>query len=385
MQDDGAVDVPYRVLHAIVGHQFPVYFINAVNSVLLMTGNDDIIVVDNASNLPRLTRELQSIADKESRIHLLLRETNDISRNTKVGGLYDAYNEVVSYALRQGYDYLHIMQNDMQMLWWDESVMRRAREIYAEYPQCVNISTLVLPFYSLNADDNLEYIKPKLAFLRGYGLTDTGLYDLERWRRLDMRFLDSETAHAKKYHSQGLRVFRHPLPTVAPIPWPAVVRSGRVRGREVQSPQQFLLRPLNPSEIIQVKEATEPVCLENVGIPWGWTCLTPYWLTDLRTVDYWVYWYRDMRRRGLRAAWPRWERRGLSGGISLRHVERRPRFWLLPVVFQPAWHATRRALKTRLAASWTRLTTLGRLSQTLTALKMLRISDSLRLSHDLTE
>ena len=129
MQHDGAVDVPYRVLHAIVGHQFPVYFINAVKSVLLMTGNDDIIVVDNASNLPRLTLELQSISDKESRVHLLLRETNDISRNSKVGGLYDAYNEVVSYALRQGYDYLHIMQNDMQMLWWDESVMRRARSI----------------------------------------------------------------------------------------------------------------------------------------------------------------------------------------------------------------------------------------------------------------
>ena len=120
MQDDGAVDVPYRVLHAIVGHQFPVYFINAVNSVLLMTGNDDIIVVDNASNLPKLTRELQSIADKEPRVRLLLRESNDISRNSKVGGLYDAYNEIVSYALQQGYDYLHIMQNDMQMLWWDE-------------------------------------------------------------------------------------------------------------------------------------------------------------------------------------------------------------------------------------------------------------------------
>jgi hypothetical protein len=385
MQDDGAVDVPYRVLHAIVGHQFPVYFINAVNSVLLMTGNDDIIVVDNASNLPMLTNELWSIADKESRVHLLLRETNDISRNSKVGGLYDAYNEVVSYALRQGYDYLHIMQNDMQLLWWDESVMRHAREIYAEYPQCVNISMLVLPFHTLTLDDSLEYIKPKLAFLRGYGLTDTGLYDLERWRRLDMRFLDSESAHAKKYLSQGLRVFCHPLPTVAFIPWPAVVRNGRVKGREVHSPQQFLLQPLNPSEIGHVKEVTEPVCLESVGIPWGWTCLTPYWVTDLRTIDYWVYWYRDIRRRGLRAAWPRWERRGLPTGISLWRVQKRPRFWLLPIVVQPIWHSTRRVLKTRLVAWWTRLTTLDRLSQTLVAPKMLRISGSLRLSHDLTE
>src|ERR1700744_5767561 len=172
MQDDGAVDVPYRVLHAIVGHQFPVYFINAVKSVLLMTGNDDIIVVDNASNLPSLTRELQSIADKESRVHLVLRETNDISRNAKVGGLYDAYNEVVSYALQRGYDYLHIMQNDMQMLWWDDSIMPRAREISAENPECVNICMSALSLYSTLAGD-LEYVKPKLVLLQDYGLTDS--------------------------------------------------------------------------------------------------------------------------------------------------------------------------------------------------------------------
>jgi hypothetical protein len=347
MQDDDAVDVPYRVLHAIVGHQCPVYFINAVNSVLLMAGNDDIIVVDNASNLPKLTRELQSIADKEPRVRLLLRESNDISRNSKVGGLYDAYNEVVSYALEQNYDYLHIMQNDMQMLWWDNSVMRRAREIYAEYPECVNICTFAQPRYSLFLSGNVEYVKPDLAFLQNYGLTDSGLYDLERWRRLEMRFLHSEQAHSQKYLTQGLRVFFHPRPTVALIPWPAVVRSGRVVGREVQSAQQFLLRPLTPIETSQVKEATELIPLEDLAVPWGWTCLTPYWVTDLRSINYWVYLYRDMRDRGLRAAWPRWERRGLSGVGSLRQVQRRPRFGLLPVIAQPVWHALRRGLAVR--------------------------------------
>ena len=309
-----------------------------------MTGDDDIIVVDNASNLPKLTRELQSIADKEPRVRLLLRESNDISRNSKVGGLYDAYNEIVSYALQQSYDYLHIMQNDMQMLWWDNSVIRRAREIYAEYPECVNICTFAQPRYSLFLSGSVEYVKPDLAFLQGYGLTDSGLYDLERWRRLDMRFLHSEKAHSQKYLMQGLRVFFHPQPMVALIPWPAVVRSGRVVGREVQSTQQFLLRPLTPSETSQVKEATELIPLEGLAVPWGWTCLTPYWVTDLRSINYWVYLYRDMRDRGLRAAWPRWERRGLSGVGSLRQIQRRPRFGLLPVIVQPVWHALRRRL-----------------------------------------
>lgn len=379
------VDAPYRVLHAIVGHKFPVYFVNAVTSVLTMAGNDDVIVVDNASNLPELTRELQSIADKEPRVHLLRRETNDMSRNRKVGGLYDAYNQVVSYALQQGYDYLNIMQNDMQMLWWDESIMSRAREIYAEYPECVNISMLALPYYSLVLGDATEYVKPKLAFLRDYGLTDTGLYDLARWRKLDMRFLDSEKAHSAKYLSQGHRVFCHPLPTVAFLPWPAVVRGGRVKGREIESPEQFLLRPLTPSEITHIKEVTELTCLEDIGIPWGWVCLTPYWVTDLRAIDHWVYWYRDIRHRGLRASWPHWERRGLPAGISMLCVQRRPRWYLLPVLFQPIWYTVRRALEARYAAFRVRLTSRGRLSQTLAALKMLRISGSLRMFHDLTE
>jgi hypothetical protein len=331
MPDDVSSGPSYRVLHAIVGHNLPSYFLNAVHSVLLMTGNDDILVVDNASNLPALTGELRSIADREPRMRLLLRDTNDISRNGRVGGLYDAYNEVIAHALGHGYDYLHIMQHDMQLLWWDETVLRRAREIFAEYPECVNIATIALQ-QNILLSGSLEYVKPKLVALRKYGLTDTGLYDLAKWRAHDMRFYDSESAHSQKYLAAGHRVFLHPLPTVAHIPWPAVVRNGQVIGREVQPRQSFLLRPLNPSEISEVKESTEPVWLEDVCIPWGWTCLTPYWTTDVRSRDYWVYFYRDVRHRGLRAAWPRWERRGLPAGTSLRQIQRHPRFGLWQVM-----------------------------------------------------
>jgi hypothetical protein len=337
---------PYRVLHAVVGHKFPAYFTNAVRSVLLMTGSDDVVVVDNASGLPALTREFEQLAEREPRVRLLPRETNDISRNAKVGGLYDAYNEVAGYALREGYDYLHIIQNDMQVVWWDESVIQRATEIFAEYPECVNICTLARSRYTA-LGGNLEYVKPGLALLQNYGLTDTGLYHLERWRKHGMCFLDSEYAHSRKYLGLGLRVFFHPLPAVAFIPWPAVVRGGRVKGREIHPVREFILRPLTPDEIIQLKLAAEPELTENIAIPWGWTCLTPYWATDLRTIDYWVGLYRDLRQRGWRAARPRWERRGLAGRTPLRRVQRRPRLGLLPAVVQPAWHAARHALAAR--------------------------------------
>jgi GT2 family glycosyltransferase len=132
MQDRVTTSAPCRLLHVIVGHKFPIYFENAINSVVRMTTNDDILVVDNASNESSIIRRLQVLANAHPRVRLVLRTTNDLSRNSKVGGLYDAYNEVMAHALEQGYDYVHIMQHDMQMLWWDESIMGRAREIFAE-------------------------------------------------------------------------------------------------------------------------------------------------------------------------------------------------------------------------------------------------------------
>jgi hypothetical protein len=328
-----------RILHAVVGHKFPIYFSNAVRSVARNAPGDDILVMDNGSDSPELTRKLRAIAAEHSQIRLMFRETNDISRNAKVGGLYDAYNAIISYSLEQGYDYLHIIQNDMQLLWWDSLVVQEALQIYQRYPDCVNIYTAALPRHTA-LSDGLEYIEPKLINLRHYGLTDTGLYHLGRWRARDMRFRDSESAHARIYQEQGLRVLCHPIPTVAQVPWPAVVRRGRVRGREVPMHHEFLLMPLSASDIARARDSAEPLWLEDVCVPWGWICLRPFWVTDLETVDYWMYRYRDIRHRGLRSAWPRWDRRGLKEGESSMKVERRPQLW--QIIAMPAWHTLRR-------------------------------------------
>lgn len=344
MQESVAIGDPSRLLHVIVGHKFPNYFENAVNSVLLLTGNDDVLVVDNASNEPEITRRLRVLAESQSRVRLVLRTTNDISRNSKVGGLYEAYNEAMQYALERGYDYVHIMQHDMQLLWWDDSVMERARQIFAEFSECVNIQ--MMAYHRLfQLSDSMEYLKPKLMFLPRYGLTDTGLYDMVKWRARSMRFCNREQEHARKYAGEGLKVFCHPLPTVAPIPWPAVVRGGKVIGREVEPCQEFLLQPLSPTEIAHVKESTDPVWQEDICIPWGWSCLTPYWVSDLRSLNYLVCLYRSIQRDGIRAAWPRWERRGLPAGTSLREVQRLPRWGMLPVVVLPIWQWLRQVLR----------------------------------------
>lgn len=329
-----------RVLHAIVGHKLPTYFINVIKSVRQSAPNDDLLVVDNASDLPAVDRYLSDMGDQDPRVKVIRRHRNDLSRNGKVGGLYDAYAEIVAHALESGYDLLHLVQGDMQMLWWDDAIVERALQLYAEFPTCINIVTAAM-LQDRRLSDDVAVVEGPLLELPRYGLTDTGLYHLGRWQEYGIRFHDSEQQHAEVYRRQGHRVLCHPWPAVAPVPWPAVIRKGRRKGREVRPPHAQLLRPLTVEETRRVREADAPVWLEDVSVPWGWTCLTPMAETRLESIEYWVFRYRDFRSRGWSAR-PRWARAGIEPGRSLWAVQRRPALWQLAVL--PPWYELKRRL-----------------------------------------
>jgi hypothetical protein len=300
-----------RVLHVVVGHGLPTYFLNAVRSVRSVVAADPVLVIDNASPQPELRAALQRFADADPATELIVRPANDLRSNRKVGGLYDAYEVAFGLALERGFDLLHLVQGDFQVMWWGAEVIEKATGIYSAHPRCVNLQT---SFYSRDRKltDDLVATGDGLGKLRNYGLTDTGLYHLGRWRERGMRFGHAEQAHARRYLDEGLEVLRHPWPTDAPIPWPAVVRNGVQRGREVNTGKPFLLRPLSPEQIAFLKETPGGAWLEDVCIPWGWVCATPMWASDADALDYWVLRYRDARAHGLRHVLPRMERRGVE-------------------------------------------------------------------------
>jgi hypothetical protein len=296
-----------RVLHVVVGHGLRTYFLNAVRSVRSTAPDDEILVVDNASPDKELRAELLRVATGDPNMRLLLRDSNDLS-NGKVGGLYDAYREAFALATGEGFEYVHLIQGDMQVLWWDDEMVSRAAELFDSEVRCVNIYTCLLSSDRAFGDELVQSDRVKPTMLRHYGLTDTGLYHLTRWRELDMSFSDSEREHAQKYLKQGLTVICHPWPTVAPIPWPAVVRRGVQRGREIVPTMPFLLEPLSLESIAELKQRSW-TWLEDICIPWGWTCLTPMWTTHLDPA-YWAARRQDAASHGLISSLPRWERRG---------------------------------------------------------------------------
>jgi hypothetical protein len=309
---DGRAGSPApRVLHVVVGHGLPGYFLNTVRSVRAIAPADALLIIDNASPQEELRADLRRLADADPNTDLILRSANDLRANRKVGGLYDAYEIAFEHAMAQGFDLLHLVQGDFQVMWWDDAVVREAQAVYESHPRCVNIHMQIMSRDRLLGDE-LATTPSGPATLRNYGLTDTGLYHLGRWRELGMRFGTAEQSHARRYLDEGLEVVWHPWPTDAPIPWPAVIRNGAQRGREVSTGKPFLLRPLTAGQIAAVKSGTAGAWLEDLCLPWGWACATPMWVTDLGSIDYWVLRYRDARKNGLRHALPRLETRGVE-------------------------------------------------------------------------
>lgn len=319
------------VIHVVVGHGLRTYFLNAVRSVRVAAPDDEILVFDNASPDPQLRRDLVSVAGDDPKMRLLLRDSNDLA-NGKVGGLYDAYRDAFRLAIREQFDYVHIVQGDMQVLWWDAEVVSRAAEIYASDARCVNIFMCLLSTDRAFGDTLQQSGFDTPPKLRDYGLTDTGLYDLHRWKKFGMAFADDELQHAGKYLSEGFSVICHPWPTDAQIPWPAVVRNGVQQGREVNLVKPFLLRPMTATGIEKLK-ARNWTWLEDVCIPWGWTCMTPMWTTHLNA-DYLANRRQAAARRGFIQGLPRWERRGLDDASwrSVLFSQHRPSLWKLLVV-----------------------------------------------------
>ena len=249
-----------RVLHVVVGHRLGRYFLNAVRSVRAAAPGDPLLIVDNASPDAELRDELERIRDQDALVDVIFRAENDVRKNRKVGSLYAAYQAAFDHAMTRQFDYLHLVQSDFQVLWWDRDLVARSAEIFAAHPRCVNISMRANPRDMTLSDDLTDPPGPDgLRTLRWYGLTDTGLYHLGRWRDRGMRFGPSEREHARRYLDEGLEVVCHPWPTDVPIPWPAVVRNGVERGRQVVTGKPFLIKPLSAAEVRRLKSTPDGV------------------------------------------------------------------------------------------------------------------------------
>lgn len=320
------------ILHVVVGHGLPMLFLNTIQSFHSVIPTARLLVIDNGSPQSSLHRDLVDCCDSNAATELVLREGVG-ARHAKVGTLYDAYQLAFEIARCQSLSYVHLVQGDMQLLWWDDDVVRRIGELYARHPRCVNISTKAFPRDRYLMKDvvvdqpSTDYVIP------AYGMTDIGFFHLRRFDQLGLRFETSEEVTAAKALERGLEVVNSPWPTEVAVPWPAVVRRGRQRGREVRSQKPLFCLPLDADRIASIKASTRPVTLEQLCVPWGWSCLSPMFESDLGDWCYLNYRRHDLQQNGWVHGSPRWVTSGLDRKLDILFAPHRPS--LLALLVQP--------------------------------------------------
>lgn len=270
------------LLHVIVGAGIPTYFHNCIDSVL------------RHSRLPILSIYNSLSQEDSDRFHTLKQriETSQVSflensekMGSKTGSLYLAYNEALDFAERNGFDFVNLIQSDMQVFFWDDSSVRTAIEIFARRPEKTgqfvsNIFTQMpqrgkrLDYFSIWSPD------PIRGYLSCPGQSDVGIFKVQDFRKTRGEFTASEKANSTLVAKAGGHVVLHPKPFLSPIPFPLTVRNGRVPRMSPRFAQRQppLLEVF--AEVPEFNLSTEnfrPVFMEDIVRPRYGRTLTPYW------------------------------------------------------------------------------------------------------------
>jgi hypothetical protein len=335
-----------EILHVIVGHGLPTQFLNTLGSFRAICPDSQLLVIDNRSPQESLRAELRRRAGGDPHMELLLRESN-ASSNPREGALHSAYEIAFERARSGGYRYVHLLQADMQVMFWDQELLDQIAQIYERHPNCVNVYTCALSSDRTMMGDIVVDETSGDATLPEYAMTDTGIFDLERWDRAAMEMLADERAMAKLAASRGLQTFVSAWPTEIQVPWPAVVRNGKQIGHEVPLRKPFLCVPLDADAVAALKSRTYPASLEDMCVPWGWWCLSPMYVTDTSHWYYLNFRRRDVMFNGLREGFPRLVTSGLESRSEMFLAPHRPGLarlllWPLPsLALELAGRATR--------------------------------------------
>lgn len=226
-----------------------------------------------------------------------------------------------------GYDYLQFVRDDMQFVWHDPEILARGDEIFERQ---LDAAQVILRFFKkivVTMPEQVEWVEGGDYFrIRDYGITDTGI------------------ARVSLLRKHGYRVYALHAPVLDQVPWPAVQTRKNLLGTLRPAPRDHYLAPLDEAAVALPRglPAGTLAYHEDYCLPWGWSCLSPYWFTRPST-EYLAWLYRSFQHgRPLVTQWvsardpafsvptARWlAARGVRsvGRLALRPVRRRQARW----------------------------------------------------------
>jgi len=224
----------------------------------------------------------------------------------RTGKLYQAYKAAVDYAHTSGFSMVNLIQADMQMVNWRDTLAGESRRLLDLKPNGDDLFTWGLFTQIPQRGKRIDYfgnwrsdlVSGQLA-IRGHA--DVGIFDVDSFRSKSFDFDATEQKNSQQLGEAGAVLIHHPVPFLAAIPFPATVRGGKVIGRELYTRNSEGL-------ILEVNSDVEPhvsvsesravgVFMEDFIYRRDWLTLTPYWVSDTTGLN-WIRVRLDLVRRG---------------------------------------------------------------------------------------
>jgi hypothetical protein len=276
------------VLHAVVGAGNVRYFLNAILSIRDQNAGDVFAAynfMDSADrdDIEAARKQIEPLVD--------VFEVRENTSGQRTGSLYEANNAALMRA-RSAYRFISFVQADMQVVWWDSSIITRAEEIlHSGLGVAGDIAFYTqLPVLGKHAEPYAHWGRDNVvAAYWGQGHSDVCLLPVYDGLNRDFVFQGSERDMMKQAVATGRRLYFHPFPYVAAIPFPKTVRDrSRYRGREDFMAESYpILRVWESFSPDFSSRELHPFSMESSIRPNGWACGFPYWPSDTES-DLWV-------------------------------------------------------------------------------------------------
>lgn len=303
-----------KILHLVVGFGIYEYFVNSINSVLQNDKSSDVLILITGNpkffgwRVDSHNFSFDYEYDVMSKIEYFVKElkvSNKIiikkiipKKSGKTGSLYKAYNYALKFCRTNNYDYLNIIQNDMQLLFWNKNLIDLVQELFKKNKNTIQIFS-GFPrkgshpkFYKDNSYNKKEiYLKcikkKKLIFYTNYGIGDWGIIDLNRARKSNLIFKKDESFMAKAYYKKGFVSLFCPIPYIGVIPWPATIRKNKIIGHPLTLPNnELLLKNVSKNLVDDLIYFKGDLWQEDWVKPFGWYALNPCCYSDFKIKDY---------------------------------------------------------------------------------------------------
>ena len=305
-----------KVLHLVAGFGIYEYFVNSINSVLKYDKFSDLLILitgnpkffgwkSTPSNLC-----FDYIHDEILRVENFIKNLKVNNKVTikriatdsigKTGSLYDAYNYALNFAKKNNYDYLNVIQNDMQLLFWNNNLIQLIEELFKKNANAIQINS-GFPrkgshpnFYksSLNNFKEIYLVsikKKKNIFYLNNGIGDWGIIDLSRAYDANLFFEKNETFMSTEYYKRGFISLFCPVPYIGVLPWPATVRKNKIIGTPLNLwNNDLLLKSVTEELFYDLVSFNKELWQEDWVKTFGWYALNPCYYTDFRIKEYFV-------------------------------------------------------------------------------------------------